>query len=408
MFFYNKNQELTQNTLSPGEETQIPCNLLAFAQNHPTPFYLYNLPALKARVELFKKNILPARIFYAMKANSHPDILKLFHNEGVDVVSGGEIDLAVKAGFRGDQILFSGVGKTRLEIQNALQHNILQFHVESVPELVRIQKTAKSMGVSARVAFRLNPDVKVLHSHPYIQTGLREHKFGIELNKIPELKHILKSARGELTLTGLSFHIGSQIKDLGAIQASINKISEVYLELQKEFPSLSNLDVGGGLGVNYQSTDDKAEVKLITEYGNMLSSLSKKIKGNIFTEPGRILTARYGCLISRVQYIKKTSRATFAILDTGMHHLIRPCLYQSQHTILPLLKRPGEKIVYDIVGPICESSDIFAKHLPLTPLKEDDYVAILDTGAYGYVMASTYNQHPLPKQYCIKEGHLIS
>ena len=240
-----------------------------------------------------------------MKANSHPEILKLFLNDGVDVVSGGEISLAIKAGFRGDQILFSGVGKTRQEIQNALQHNMLQFHVESVPELVRIQKTAKSMGTSARVAFRLNPDVKVLHSHPYIQTGLREHKFGIELNKIPKLKHILQTGREELTLTGLSFHIGSQIRELGAIQASMNKISEVYLELQKEFPSLSNLDVGGGLGINYQSTDEKPEVKLITEYGNMLKTLSKKIRGSIFTEPGRILTARYGCLLSQVQYIKK-------------------------------------------------------------------------------------------------------
>ena len=400
MFFYNTNQELVQNVFSTTKEKPYP--LLSFAKNHPTPFYLYNLLSLKKRLEFFKHHVSPARIFYAMKANGHLEILKLFIQEGLDVVSGGEIDLAIKAGFKGDQILFSGVGKTKSEIRKALHHRILQFHVESLPELIRIQRIAQSMKTQARIAFRLNPDVEVLDSHPYIQTGLREHKFGIQLSALPELKQILKSSPKELCLTGLSFHIGSQIKELQAIQKSIDKISQIYVEWQKEFPSLSNFDVGGGLGINYQSMDDKKESELIIDYGKMLKKLAKTIKGNLFTEPGRILTARYGCLISQVQYIKKTPTTSFAILDTGMHHLIRPCLYQSPHRIFPLLKRPGKKESYTIVGPICESADTFAKQLSLTQLKAEDYVAILDAGAYAYVMASTYNQHALPKQYCIK------
>ncbi len=381
-------------------------NLFSLVQKSGTPVYVYDLTGLMERLKFFKKHTAPAHIHYAMKANSNPDILKAFQEEGVgvDVVSGGEITQALKAGFQGQDIVFSGVGKTEEEIKLALKVDILQFNVESTGELKRIAKISSSMNKKAKVALRMNPDID-LNTHPYIKTGLREHKFGLELEQIPKLKEILRQRSAYLTLCGLTLHIGSQIQDLTALKASIMKIKSLYEELQKEF-DLQTFDVGGGLGIDYKSRDWSEDLNLIKEYGLFLKNLSKTFKARILTEPGRIITARFGCLIGEIQYIKSNSYKNFVILDTGTHHLIRPCLYQAYHRILPLKMDcshfHSSRQIYDVVGPVCESSDVLGRDRAFSNLREGDFMVVLDAGAYGAVMASQYNAQALPKELVLK------
>ena len=376
-------------------------DLLSLIQKNGTPFYLYDLTGLVERVRFFKKHTSPTHLHYAMKANSHPKILQALLKEGagVDVVSGGEIELALKAGFQGRQIVFSGVGKTKEEITLALKTDILQFNVESVPELEKIAKVAADMDKKARVAFRMNPDIDV-ETHPYIKTGLREHKFGLEPEQLPKLKSILKKYSSLLEFHGLALHIGSQIHDLKPIKSGILKIKSLYEEIQKEF-DLKTFDVGGGLGIDYKSFNWEEDLKLIKDYGIFLNEISQTMKAQILTEPGRIIVGRFACLIGEVQYIKNNSYKNFVILNTGMHHLMRPCLYQAYHQIVPLEKRKGPRKLYDVVGPICESSDVLGRDRVFSELKEGDFMFILDAGAYGAVMANRYNAHNLPEEVFI-------
>lgn len=394
--YYKKHLHLVQNTKKH--------NLFSLVQKSGTPAYVYDLTGLLERLKFFKKNTAPAHIHYAMKANSNFEILKVFQEEGVgvDVVSGGEIEIALKAGFQGQDIVFSGVGKTEEEIKLALKTDILQFNVESEGELKRIAKISASMNKKAKVAFRMNPDID-LNTHPYIKTGLREHKFGFELEQIPKLKEIVRQESSYLSLCGLTLHIGSQIQDLMALKAGILKIKSLYEELQKEF-DLQTFDVGGGLGIDYKSQDWSKDLDLIKEYGLFLKNLSKTLKAQILTEPGRIIVARFGCLIGEIQYIKSNSYKNFVILNTGTHHLIRPCLYQAYHRILPLKMdfSSSSQQIYDVVGPICESSDVLGRDRAFSGLREGDFMVILDVGAYGAVMASQYNAQDLPKELALK------
>ena len=372
-------------------------NLLSLVKKTGTPVYVYDLKFLQKRLQVFQKHIAPAHVHYAMKANSHPDILKVFvqGGAGVDVVSGGEIKLALKAGFKGQDIVFSGVGKTEEEIELGLKINILQFNVESVSELRRIGKISRQKKKKAQVAFRVNPDINV-ETHPYIKTGLREHKFGLQVEEIPLLKEVLKQYSSHLILQGVAMHIGSQIHDITALKSAILKLKSLYENLQAEY-QLKTFDVGGGLGIDYKSHAG-SDLSIIKEYG---SFLNQGFKAQILTEPGRILTARTACLIAEVQYIKSNAYKNFVILNTGMHHFLRPCLYQAYHQIWPLQKRAGEKKVYDVAGPVCESSDILGKDRVFSGLREGDFMAILDTGAYGEVLASHYNAFPPAKVICL-------
>ena len=399
-------------------------NLLSLVRKTGSPVYIYDREGLMERLRFFQKSVAPALIYYAMKANSHPELLKAFCEEGVgvDIVSGGELDLALQAGFEGQKIVFSGVGKTEEEIRQAIKADILQFNVESVSELKRIEKMARLMNKKVRVAFRVNPDIN-LDTHSYIKTGLREHKFGLEVEQLPKLKEIIKSSP-YLNLHGLTLHIGSQIHNLEPLKSGILQIKSLYDEyVQPAKPvagqlednrteqngstqdtdlssalALKTFDVGGGLGIDYKSQDPTQDLKIITEYGAFLKKLSQTMRARILTEPGRIITARFGCLIGEVQYIKNNTYKNFVILNTGMHHFIRPCLYQAYHRILPLERRDGPSLAYDVVGPICESSDVLGKDRVFSGLKEGDFMAVLDTGAYGVVMASHYNAHKLPKE----------
>ncbi len=368
--------------------------LLSLAKKHGTPIYVYDLKALRKRLGFFQKHISPAHVHYAMKANSHPDILKVFlqAGAGVDVVSGGEIKLALKAGFKGQDMVFSGVGKTKEEMELGLKVRILQFNVESVSELKRLAQISRQKNKKAPVAFRLNPEVNI-ESHPYIRTGLGEHKFGLQVEQIPLLKEVLKKHPSHLELKGLTTHIGSQIHDLSTLKSAVLKLKSLYKGLQKEH-DLKTFDVGGGLGVDYKSPDPNRDLTIIKEYGAFLKQVSKGLKAQILTEPGRILTARTACLIGEVQYLKSHAHKNFVILNTGMHHFMRPAFYQAWHNIWPLQKRAGESKMYDVAGPVCESADIIGKERVFSGLREGDFMAILDTGAYGAVLMSHYNAFP--------------
>lgn len=380
-------------------------DLLSMAQKIKNPFYVYDLDALLARLEFFKKNVAPAKVYYAVKANTCAGVLKVLCEQGVgvDVVSGGEIQLARKAGFLAKDIIFSGVGKTVGEIELALREGILQFNVESVSELKRIAEVAGRLNKLARVAFRMNPDVDI-PAHPYIKTGLREGKFGLDEENLPELKEVLQSR--SLQLCGLTLHIGSQLFDLRPLKLAIQRVKRLYEDLLKDF-DLSILDVGGGLGLDYRGDIEGDEV-LIKEYGLMLKDVMKGFSGQVFVEPGRIITGRFGCLVGEVQYIKRGLCKNFIVLNTGMHHLIRPCLYQAYHRILPLEERSGDGVVYDVVGPICESSDILGRDRVFSGLREGDFLGVLDAGAYGAVMASRYNAHDLPREILVSAGSVVS
>ena len=371
------------------------------AERHPGPVYIYDLDSIQLRFEALDQALAGSQhsIHFAMKSNSHPEILKRLASlgAGVDTVSGGEIRLALAAGVSPRKVIFSGVAKTVSEIEYALGNEIKQINVESVQELERIAQIAERMGKTADVAFRLNPDVNP-KTHPYITTGFRENKFGIVEDAIPDLLAILARSKKSLRLRGLTMHIGSQLFDLAVIQEAIEKTIVVHRSLLAKGFALDRIDIGGGLGVVYESDNETSEFEAIRAYGKMATQVTKGLGVEILTEPGRILVARSGILVTRIQYIKKTPAKTFAIVDTGMHHLLRPALYGAKHRILPLSLKAGPKQNYDVAGPICESSDFIGKNIELPELTQGDMLAIADTGAYGFVMASHYNAHELPAE----------
>jgi diaminopimelate decarboxylase len=372
-----------------------------------TPLYIYDIDDVLMRVKKLKASFQrPIEIHYAMKANFHPYLLKVLARAGVgtDVVSGGELKWALENGHRPEHIVFSGVGKTREEIRLALENEVGQINVESPEELRRIGEIARSLHKKIRVAFRMNPDVSAA-THPYIQTGFRENKFGMDLSFMPELKEILSNYPAELELYGLTLHIGSQIRDLKALKEAVLKTKTVWKALQAEGYDLKTFDVGGGLGIDYHDFAAADEMKLIEDYGREMSeALADLGEIRLLLEPGRILVARMGLLVGEVQYIKKTPYKNFAVLNTGMHHLMRPALYQAHHRLLPLTESAEELETYDVVGPICESSDVIGHDRRLPRLKAGDFLAVADAGAYGYSMASRYNLHEMPKEICIHEG----
>ncbi len=382
-------------------------DLLKLARNYDRPLYVYALPDVTARARRLRSafGTLPVSLHYAMKANANADLLKCLAKEGygVDTVSGSEIEEAMRAGFEPAKIIFSGVGKTKAEIELAIRHSIKQINIESPQELDRIGQIATKLNRKIDVAFRMNPDVNP-QTHPYITTGFRENKFGMDESFLPELKNILCGYEDQVILRGLTFHIGSQVTGLGSFQEAIEKTILVYKSLCAEGYPLDRLDIGGGLCVDYSTDDIAPEHQLIQDYGRMACKLLEPLKCEILIEPGRILVARCGLLIGEVQYVKSTQFKNFAILNTGMHHLLRPALYQAVHRVLPLEQKQGTPLRrYDVVGPICESSDFLARDVTLPLVASGDYLAIADTGAYGYSMASLYNRHALPLEIPLTE-----
>lgn len=384
------------------------CPILPLAKEREHPFYLYDLDGMRTRVRRLRENFAGIECHYAMKANSADRVLKTFlsENTGVDVVSGGEIERALRVGFHPEKIIFSGVGKTRAELDLAIGLNIRQINVESPEELKRIVEMSKALGKKPRVAFRINPDVDA-KTHPYITTGFRENKFGMAESFLPELKSILKNA--PVDFCGLTLHIGSQLQDINPLEDAIRKTLQLFHALKAEGFALETFDVGGGLGIPYNEEHriPSKDLDLLDGYGKMLQRVLKGFTGKLLCEPGRIFVGSCGTLVGEVQYVKEATERNFLILNTGIHHLIRPALYQAQHRIMPVQIFPERKNkTYDVVGPICESSDVLGKNRSFQETFSGEYVAIADAGAYGYAMASTYNEHELPEQLYWENGVL--
>ena len=382
------------------------------ARNQTTPFYLYDVDDIEMRYRAYEKTLsgLNSRIHYALKANSNHKILSHLASwgAGVDTVSGGEIKKALAAGFPPAKIIFSGVAKTKKEIRFAIENQIKQINVESPAELERIIEIARSLKLKVDVAFRLNPDVNP-KTHPYITTGFRENKFGMDESFLPELIKLLTASKDAVQLRGLTMHIGSLLFDLDVFQEALEKTLVVHHQLVKEGFTLDRFDIGGGLGIRYETADATDELAMLEKFGVMVKAVTTKHFGSdskieVMTEPGRMIVARSGLLVSEVQYIKRAPAKTFAIVDTGMHHLLRPALYQARHRVVTLREPTSALQTYDVVGPICESSDVLAKDAELPEMKAGDLIGIADSGAYGFSMASAYNSHEFPAEILVEKG----
>lgn len=370
-----------------------------------TPFYYYDTDLQRKTLRAINDETSKYEGFcvhYAVKANANPKILNIICQSGLgaDCVSGGEIQAAVDAGFAPGKIVFAGVGKSDKEINLALDKDIFCFNVESVPELAVINELAGRKGKIARVAFRINPNVGA-HTHANITTGLAENKFGIAME---DMESIIEQAAGmqNVKFVGLHFHIGSQILDMGDFVALCNRVNELQNQLEAHHIQVDNINVGGGLGIDY-THPNKVPIPDFKAYFATYARHLKLRKGQtLHFELGRSVVGQCGSLISRVLYVKQGTAKQFAIIDAGMTDLIRPALYQAYHKI-ENISCDGAVQTYDVVGPICESSDVFAKAVDLNECHRGDFVAIRSAGAYGEIMASRYNCRPLPVGYISEE-----
>lgn len=368
--------------------------------NITTPFYFYDTTLLKNTLEAIKKETDKYNFtqHYAIKANANPRILKLIasYGFGADCVSGGEVRAAIEAGFPADKVVFAGVGKADWEINLALDADIFCFNVESLAELYIINELAIAKNKIARVEFRINPNVDA-HTHAKITTGLSENKFGINLSQISS---VIKEAKTlfNIEVVGLHFHIGSQITDMSAFKDLCIKANELQDELEKEGFTFPNMNFGGGLGIDYHHPNH-INIPDFENYFAVFNKLVERREGqNIHFELGRAVVGQCGNLISRVLYVKEGEVKRFAILDAGFTELIRPAMYDAYHRIENLSSNLAEK-EYDVVGPICESSDVFGKEVMLNEVKRGDIIALRSAGAYGEVMSSQYNLRNLPNSY---------
>jgi diaminopimelate decarboxylase len=360
-----------------------------------TPTYVYSAKQILERFSLFSKQFedTPHIICYAVKANSNVHLLRLLARAGAgfDIVSGGELERVLVADKKAvGRVVFSGVGKTTAEIDLALRSGIRLFNVESAQELDLIAARAARLRRKARVALRVNPDV-FAETHPYISTGLREHKFGVDIDSARELYR--KAAQSPWLLpTGISVHIGSQIRSADPFGAAASRVAELVRSLRAEGIQIESVDAGGGLGINYSLDAGSEPQKDVAEYAAAIKSALNGLGVELLLEPGRFLIAQAGALITRVLYVKQNGSKTFVITDAGMNDLIRPTLYQAHHEILPvrLSQEPGQMMA-DIVGPVCETGDFFARDRAMPLVAPGDLLAILDAGAYGMSLSSNYN-----------------
>ncbi len=362
----------------------------------PTPFYYYDLDILTASCEIVKKGSADYgyKVHYAVKANGNPRILKIIssYGFGADCVSGNEIESAINAGFKPSEIVFAGVGKTDRDIEAALETGIFCFNCESIPEMEVIDSLALKHNRVATIALRINPYIEAF-THKYITTGIEESKFGINIWELDQVVKRLKSLTN-ITLRGIHFHIGSQITRMDVFKSLCSRINELQEWFVSRNINLEIINVGGGLGIDYENPDKLAPFE---EYFSLINEFITLLPGqSIHVEPGRSITGQCGSLISRVLYIKKGSNTTFAIIDAGMTDLIRPALYNAYHKIENLTSE-GNLLRYDVVGPVCESSDIFGKLIELPETRRGDIIAIRSAGAYGESMASRYNMRDLPR-----------
>jgi len=378
-------------------------SLELLAKRHGTPLYVYSADQIIERLSLFQQALASREhlVCYAVKANSALAILKLLADRGAgfDIVSGGELQRVLAAAPEAaGRVVFSGVGKTAAEIDLALGAGILAFNVESEAELDLLAARARKLKTKARFALRVNPDV-FAETHPYISTGLREHKFGIDIRKALA---IYKSAAKNrwLEAHGVSFHIGSQIRSAEPFGAAMDRVTKLLRQLRREGIALEGVDAGGGLGIDYHAGKFDAAAK-VREYAAAVEQALGGFDGKLLIEPGRFLVAQAGALVARVLQVKRSGSKTFVITDAAMNDLIRPALYQAHHEIVPVRPRAGKARVVDVVGPVCETGDFFARDRKLAPLEPGDLVALLDAGAYGMAQSSNYNTRLRPAEVLV-------
>ena len=395
-------------------------DLTRAAEQFGTPLYIYSASTILDHYTRLDAAFAPLDhlICYAVKANSNRAILKLLADVGAgfDIVSGGELFRAIKAGADPKKCTFAGVGKSREEIEYALEQGVYSFNVESEAELDCIDKIAAAKNVRAPVAIRVNPDVDP-HTHQYISTGSHENKFGIALADAPSVYKRAAKMR-HIEIVGVQMHIGSQITQAAPFAAAIGKVAPLVRDLKSKY-KIKFFSIGGGMGIIYRRALESGSGKWWHDHGGESAAFSvcdyadaivpplRELSIHILVEPGRFLVGNAGLLLTRVRHLKKSGAKTFAIVDAGMNDLIRPALYQSYHEIVPVEKgrgdspnRPLEKI--DIVGPVCESGDFFALDREMPNLREGDLLAIMSAGAYGFVMASNYNSRPLPAEALVR------
>ena len=363
-----------------------------------TPFYFYDMALLRRTLDLYTRQTgkYGYNAHYAMKANANDRILETIkgYGLGADCVSGNEVKLAVKAGFDPQKVVYAGVGKSDKEIRAALRAGIFSFNCESVPEIRIINDLAGAMGRKARISIRVNPDIDA-HTHKYISTGLKENKFGISPWAFQDVKDLLEQCP-HVELIGLHFHIGSQITEMPVFALMCRRIEELQQWFIEHEVPIANLNLGGGLGINYQDPEGDP-VAHFEEYFDIIHrNLVVRPGQQVHFEPGRALVGQCGHLISRVLYVKVGREKKFAILDAGMNDLIRPALYQAWHDIVNL-SSTGRKLRYDVVGPVCESSDCWGMKRLVNTCRRGDLMDIRSAGAYGQVMAMRYNQRDLAK-----------
>lgn len=380
-------------------------DLDAVADAVGTPVYVYSTATLRRHAQVIASAFegMDCLIAYSVKANGNLAVLKTLASEGcgADVVSGGELRRAMKAGIPASRIVFSGVGKTQDEMALGLSEGIHQFNVESGAELIALSEVALAMGKVAPVALRVNPDVAA-GGHPNISTGKAGDKFGVPWAEAPELYHQIKALPG-VEAVGVDVHIGSQIGDLGPMRAAFEKTIGLVRYLRDSGHELKRVDLGGGLGIPYKSGDSPAPP---SDYAQMIREVTEGLGLQVILEPGRVIAGNAGVMVSQVLYHKQAPDRTFMIIDAGMNDLMRPALYQAHHDILPLDK-PGEDaamVTYDIVGPICESTDKFAAQRSMPEVAPGARVAFMSAGAYGAVLSSQYNARPLVAEVLV-DGH---
>jgi diaminopimelate decarboxylase len=385
-------------------------SLASLAQEHGTPLYIYSASQISERFQLFQQAFAsrPHTVCYAVKANSSLAILRLLGRQGAgfDIVSGGELERVRRAYPHAlKKVVFSGVGKQAWEIDAALKANILQFNVESEQELDLLAERAKNLAIRARFALRVNPDV-FAETHPYISTGLSEHKFGIAITQARAIYR--RAAKSKwLEPYGVSVHIGSQIRKVDPFAAALERVTSLVAELRRDKHNIRTIDAGGGLGIDYSDAPFDAPHQ-VERYAAALNNALADEPAHLLLEPGRFLVAQAGALLTRVLVVKKNGAKTFIITDAAMNDLIRPALYHAHHEIVPVQQPKGKStITADIVGPVCESGDFFARDRAIAKVKPGDLVALLDAGAYGLSLSSNYNSRPRPAEVLV-EGDKVT
>lgn len=369
-------------------------DLTALAGKVGTPFYVYSAATLRRHVRVMRDAFkgIDTLVAYAMKANSNQAVIKLIAKEGAgaDVVSGGELERAIAAGVPANRIVFSGVGKTFAEMRRALEVGIKCFNLESEPELERLSDVAVSMGMTAPVSVRINPDVDA-GTHKKISTGKAENKFGIPFARAREVYARIAALPG-VRAVGVDMHIGSQITDMTPFDNAFALLAQLVRDLKAAGHDIRHADVGGGLGIPYHHDEDAPPAP--PAYAEIVRKHIGPLGVSLVLEPGRLIVGNAGILVTKVEYVKEGGK-TFVIVDAAMNDLIRPTLYEAHHDIRPVVHSNLQQITADVVGPVCETGDFIAQDRKMEGVKEGDLLAVMSAGAYGAVMASTYNSRPL-------------